>query len=250
MAADPAPLAPPRLLPLGDAALSVEFGEHLDAGLTARVLALDAALAAEPLAGVIETVPTYRALTLHLDPLAADLAAIGRAVARLAARPPPAFPAGRLWLVPVVYGGAFGEDLAALAAARGLSEAEVVALHSAPVYTVAMIGFVPGFAYLAGLDPRLASPRRPAPKPVVPASSLSIGGAQTAIGSVPAPSGWHLIGRTPVRPFMTGRDPPFLFAPGDRIRLAPLPAAAWEGLDARAGAGAPVAEAMDGAGPA
>ncbi|MCL4187183.1 MAG: 5-oxoprolinase subunit PxpB [Rhodobacteraceae bacterium] len=241
MADDPTIPGAPRLLPLGDAGLSVEFGDDLDPALTARVLALDAALAADPLPGVVETVPTYRALMLHLDPLAADLDVIARRVAALAGRPPPAVPSGRLWRVPVVYGGEFGADLAGLAAARGLTEAAAVALHAAPVYTVAMIGFVPGFSYLAGLDPRLATPRRPVPRPVVPASSVAIGGGQTSIGSIPAPSGWHLIGRTPVRPFLAGRNPPFLFAPGDRIRLVPLPAAAWEALDARAAAGDPVA---------
>ncbi|MCC6306078.1 MAG: 5-oxoprolinase subunit PxpB [Rhodobacteraceae bacterium] len=240
MADDPSPLSPPRLRALGDAGLSVEFGDSIAAEVSARVLALDAALAAAPPAGVLECVPTYRALLLHLDPLVADLEAIGRRVAELAARPPPAAAPGPAWQVPVVYGGAFGEDLAPLAAARGLSEAAAVALHAAPLYRVAMVGFVPGFSYLAGLDGRLATLRRPAPRPVVPASSVAIGGAQTAIGSIPAPSGWHLVGRTPLRPFMADRRPPFLFAPGDRIRFLPVPPAAWEGLDRRAAAGEPL----------
>lgn len=238
--------AAPRLRPLGDAALSVEFGDRIDPEALARVLALDAALAAAPPPGLIETVPTYRALTLHLDPAVADPAAIAALVQGLAARPPAAAAAApsRRWRVPVVYGGDFGIDLAALAAARGLPPEEVVARHCAPRYTVAMIGFMPGFTYLAGLDPALATPRRADPRPRVPASSVSIGGAQTAIGSLEAPSGWHLIGRTPVRPYHPGRTPPFLFAPGDAVEFVPLPAAAWPALDAAAAAGAPVAEAL------
>lgn len=232
----------PRLRLLGDAALSVEFGDRIDPEILARVLALDAALARAAPPGVVETVPTYRALTVHLDPLTADPEALAALIRRLAAQPARAEVRGRLWRVPVVYGGAFGVDLPAVAAAHGLTEDEVVARHAAPRYAVAMIGFMPGFTYLMGLDPALATPRRPDPRPRVPASSVSIGGAQTAIGSLEAPSGWHLIGRTPVRPFHPGRTPPFLFAPGDGVQFVPVPAAAWEALDAAAAAGAPVAE--------
>lgn len=232
----------PTIRPLGDTALSVDFGNRVDPGLNARVMALDAALRRHALPGVVETVPTYRALTVHIDPLAADPEALAAQLAALAETVGPAQTAGRHWRVPVVYGGAFGEDLDAVAAHAGLSPAEVIAAHAAADYTVAMVGFLPGFSYLMGVDPRLAIPRRPEPRPRILAQSISIGGAQTAIGSVAGPSGWHLIGRTPVRPFMPGRDPVFLFAPGDRIRFEPRPEADWPALDAAAAAGAPVAE--------
>jgi KipI family sensor histidine kinase inhibitor len=233
----------PRLRLLGDAALSVEFGDRIDPGIGARVLALDAALAAAPPRGLVEAVPTYRALTLHLDPLTADLDAIAALVRRLCAGAAEVASApARLWRVPVVYGGAFGEDLEALARAHGMTPEEVVARHAAPRYRVAMIGFMPGFTYLAGLDPALATPRRPDPRPAIPASSVSIGGAQTAIGSLVAPSGWHRIGRTPVRPYHPQREPPFLFAPGDAVEFAPIPASDWPALDAAAAAGETVAD--------
>jgi KipI family sensor histidine kinase inhibitor len=104
-----------------------------------------------------------------------------------------------------------------------------------------MVGFLPGFSYLSGLPPALATPRRADPRPRIPASSVAIGGAQAALGSIAGPSGWHLLGQSPVRPFLSGRDPVFLFAPGDRLRFDPLPADDWDRLDRAAAAGDPVA---------
>ncbi|PZU87783.1 MAG: allophanate hydrolase [Chelatococcus sp.] len=230
-----------RLLPCGDTAMSVEFGSAIDPELNARVLALDAALAAEPPAGLRETVPTYRSLLLHFDPLATDLPALKRQVLTLCDRPPTARASARRWRVPVVYGGEFGIDLDDLAARHGMSAEALVARHAAATYVVAMIGFMPGFAYLSGLDPALATPRRTQPRAKTPAQSISIGGAQAAISTVEGPSGWHLIGRTPARGFMPGRDPVFTYAPGDEIRFERIGAEAWAGLDRRAAAGEPIA---------
>ncbi|MFG5118405.1 5-oxoprolinase subunit PxpB [Methylorubrum sp. POS3] len=232
----------PRLLACGDTAFTIEFGARIDPALSARVLALDAALAARALPGIRETVPTYRSLTVHLDPLTADPEALGRAVLSLAQEPLPPVAASRLWRIPVVYGGTFGIDLEAVAAHHGLAPQAVIERHAAPEYRVAMIGFLPGYAYLEGLDPRLALSRRPHPRPVTPAGTISIGGAQALVASIAAPSGWHLLGRTPVRTFVPDRDPVFLLRPGDRVRFVPTPAEDWERLSAAAEAGETVAE--------
>ncbi|ABY29933.1 5-oxoprolinase subunit PxpB [Methylorubrum extorquens] len=232
----------PRLLPCGDTAFTIEFGSGIDARLSARVLALDTALAERALPGVLEAVPTYRSLTVHLDPLRADPAELGRAVLALAGEPLAAVPAPRLWRIPVVYGGAFGIDLDAVAAHHGLTPEQVIARHSAPEYRVAMIGFLPGYAYLEGLDSGLALSRRPSPRPVTPAGTISIGGAQALVASIAAPSGWHLLGRTPEKTFVPERDPVFLLRPGDRVRFVPTPAERWDALAAAAEAGEPVAE--------
>ena len=151
---------------------------------------------------------------------------------------------GRAWQVPVAYGGEHGIDLAEMAAERGITEAELVRRHAAPTYRVYMIGFQPGFAYLGGLDPALAKPRRTDPRPRTPAGSISIGGVQTAVASVEAPSGWHLIGRTPALPFRLGRDPVFLFQAGDSVRFEPISPEAVEALATLATAGEPVAERL------
>jgi 5-oxoprolinase (ATP-hydrolysing) subunit B len=125
-----------------------------------------------------------------------------------------------------------------------LGEAEVIARHAARDYRVFMIGFQPGFAYLGALDPSLAVSRRDEPRAVIQAGTVSIAGAQTVINSVAAPSGWNLIGRTPVRLFDGDRSLPFLLAAGDRVRFKPVPPQAWAELDARAASGEIVAEAL------
>ncbi len=235
---------PPRLLPCGDGAVSVEFGDSVDPTLNGLVLALDAALSQAPPRGLIETVPTYRSLLVQFDPVETDYASLEAHLLALCQGLEPQRAAARRWHVPVLYGGEAGIDLADLAADRGLTEEEVVRLHSAAVYRVYMIGFMPGFAYLGGLDPRLHRPRRPEPRLVIPAQSVSIGGAQTAISTVEGPSGWHLIGRTPARGFQRGREPAFLFEAGDEIRFEPISPDEWQRLDAAAAAGEPVARLM------
>ncbi len=230
-----------RLRVCGDRAVSVEFGDRVDESLHARVLALDAALGKEVIGGVVETVPTYRSLLVVVDPVRVEFEAL---VDRLRSLAKDAVPAGRApcrWRVPVVYGGAFGEDLEPLATERGMTPDAFAALHASVVYRVFMIGFMPGFAYLGGLDPRLAAPRRQEPRPRVPTGSIAIGGEQTSIGSVEAPSGWHLIGRTPVRCFQPGRDPLFLFEAGQEVVFEPVPASAWDELCEEAEAGGLVA---------
>ena len=231
----------PRLLRCGDTAISVEFGDSIDPAINARVLALDAALAAEPFPGLIETVPTYRSLLVQFDPLQADIETLSRRILELSETPPTSDRKPRRWHVPIVYGGDFGMDLEDLAARHAMTAEALVARHCAATYVVAMIGFMPGFAYLGGLDAGLATPRRLEPRPLVPAQSVSIGGGQSAISTVAGPSGWHMLGRTPVRGFMPGRDPVFIFAPGDEIRFERVSADAWPGLDALAETGALIA---------
>jgi KipI family sensor histidine kinase inhibitor len=125
----------------------------------------------------------------------------------------------RLVEIPVCYGGSHGEDLDAAAAKLSIAPVELVTRHSAGVYTVAMIGFAPGFPYLTGLDPALALPRLATPRTRVPAGSVAIGGAQTGVYPNESPGGWRLIGRTPLQLFDAGRDPPSLLSAGDRVRF-------------------------------
>jgi KipI family sensor histidine kinase inhibitor len=145
----------------------------------------------------------------------------------------------------VVYGGQFGEDLHDLAERHAMSTEALVALHLAPDYRVGMVGFVPGFSYLIGLDPKIATPRRASPRVSVPAGSIAIGGAQTAVGSLEAPSGWHQIGRTPVHAFRSDRTPPSLLAPGDRVRFRQIQEADWHALALAAYRGDTVARRLE-----
>lgn len=236
---DPAP----RILPCGDAALAVEFGDRVDPALNARVLGLDARIRAG-LPGLVETVPTYRSLLIHYDPIATSFEQVSEAALALAAGLSDEPAKGRLWRVPVVYGGPFGIDLEDVAAHHGLTTAELIERHAAPTYRVYMIGFLPGFAYLGGLDPTIAMSRRETPRLKTPAGTISIGGVQALVASIEAPSGWHLLGRTPVRSFMPDRDPVFLLDAGDEVRFKPIPALRWDALDRAAAAGEPVAEVI------
>ena len=123
--------------------------------------------------------------------------------------------------VDVGYGGADGVDLAEVARLHGLSERDVVALHSSVVYTVGFLGFSPGFAYLLGLPPTIATPRLATPRTRVPAGSVAIGGEFTAVYPQTTPGGWRLIGRTSMPLFDASSDPPARLAPGDRVRFVP-----------------------------
>lgn len=225
----------PRILAAGDAAFAVEFGDAIDPALNARVHSLDRSLAAEPLAGVVETVPTYRSLLVYFDPLGCDPAELrARLLTRAAATEGTAPAPGRLFRVPVRYGRPMGEDLEAVAERLSLTPEEVVRLHSAPEYRVYMIGFSPGLAYLGGLDPRLHIPRRDDPRPSVPRGAVLMAGQQTLFYPVEMPTGFHLIGRTPVRAFDLGRAEPFLLKPGDRVRFVAIDDAEYARLDAAA----------------
>jgi KipI family sensor histidine kinase inhibitor len=234
----------PRLVPAGDTALVVELGDEVSLAVNAQVRALDRLVAARNIPGVTETLPTNRSLLVLYEPLTLDYRDLCRAIEGLLAQLPvhPADTGGRSWIVPVIYGGAFGPDLAPVAAALRLAEDEVIARHAATAYRVFMIGFQPGFSYLGELDPALAVSRLDEPRAEVASGTVSIAGVQTVINSVAAPSGWNLIGRTPVRLFDLRRAAPFLLAPGDEVRFKPVPHAAWDALDARAAAGDPVAE--------
>ncbi|MDQ5854195.1 MAG: 5-oxoprolinase subunit PxpB [Chloroflexota bacterium] len=240
----PAAYAAPHFLPAGDTALVVELGDAIDEQVNNRVMALDALVARAGIPGVEETVPTYRSLLVIYEPWTIDRAELVRHLSALLDAMPAVVqaPAGRRWTLPVVYGGAFGEDISFVAASHGLSQAGVIEHHARAEYRVYMIGFQPGFAYLGGLDPVLHTPRRADPRSKVPAGSIAIGGVQTAVYSVEAPSGWHLLGRTPVRVFDLQRAEPFLLAPGDQVRFRPVPAEAWDTLVRRAENGEIVAE--------
>lgn len=234
-------MQPLRFLDSGEAMLVVEFGSTVDAALNERVLALDALLAEAGLAGVVETTPTFRSLAVHYEPLIVDRDSLVARILELEARAEVSTRPARAWTFPCCYEAPHGEDLAEAAARLGLTPARLVELHAARPLRVHMYGFSPGFAYLGGLDPRLAVSRRPAPRDLHPADAVMIGGGMAAIAPLPMPTGWWVIGRTPERVFAPSRDPAFLVAVGDTVRFEPIDAARFEALAARAAAGEPVA---------
>ncbi|MFZ5916001.1 MAG: 5-oxoprolinase subunit PxpB [Chloroflexota bacterium] len=225
----------PRFLPLGDAALLIEFGDGIDEAINRRVRSLAALLAQESLDGLGEAVPTYRSLLVHYDPLRLDYAAIERWVWERTNRaetfplPPP-----RRVEMPTVYGGAFGPDIEFVAAHNGLSVQDVIRIHSGSTYPVFMLGFTPGFPYLGGLDAAIAAPRLDTPRTHVPAGSVGIAGQQTGIYPIDSPGGWRIIGRTPLKLFDPYRSPPTLLAAGDCVHFVPVSEEEFERLSASA----------------
>jgi inhibitor of KinA len=210
----------PKIQPLGDAALRVGLGEGIDPELNRRVRAAALAIERAAIAGVVECVPAYAAVTVHYRPHVVRYAELRRAIeTALAGAEEVELPPGRLVEIPVVYDG---PDLAFVAEHAGLSVEEVVELHSRPEYVVYMIGFAPGFPYLGGLPERLATPRLEKPRLSVPAGSVGIGGAQTGVYTVESPGGWRLIGRTSAALYDPGREPASLLAAGDRVRFRPV----------------------------
>jgi inhibitor of KinA len=213
----------PLFRPAGDSALLVELGAAIDLALNRRVHALDRRLAASPLPGVVETVPAYCSILIHYDPLRLTSASV-IAWAQAAAQDLKTTidEGGRLVEIPTVYGGDSGPDLDYVARAHGLSAADVVRLHSGADYTVYMMGFLPGFAYLGGLPPELATSRLDTPRARVSAGSVGIAGEQTGVYPLDSPGGWRLIGRTAMRLFDPANMPPALLCPGDRVRFVPI----------------------------
>ena len=223
-----------RILPIADQAVAIDFGEVIDEAINARVTALAARVRQNQVEGVTSLVPTYRALTVGYDSTQTRQQTLIATLTALLSQPDAPAERVRLWEIPVNYGGANGVDLEWLAQTHGLSPQEVITRHTAASYRVYMMGFMPGFAYLGGLDPLLHTSRRESPRLKVPQGSISIGGMQTAVGSVEAPSGWHLIGRTPVRSFDPQRAQPFLFSAGDRVKFSAIGVDQYQDLQAQA----------------
>lgn len=232
---------PVRLLALGDTAWTIEFGECIDPLLHARVLGLADALEharsaeageagrkghadCEDLAGIVDVVPTFRSLTVHFNPLLIDGQRLGKALVRLAAAAGSASRTGRHWRIPVCFDEEFAPDLNDLAQSKGLSRESVIALMSETTFTVYLIGFMPGFAYMGGLPALLEAPRLASPRKAVPARSLAIAGAMCAVYPWQSPGGWRLLGKTPVPMFSAcNAQSPSLLASGDRV--------CWQAVD-------------------
>ena len=228
-------------LSAGDTAFSVELGSTIERATNARVIALNTALgeaiAAGRLAGVVETVPSFRSVMVHYDPLATSRAELEGEIRSLLADDRPAIPKGRGWRIPVCYAPELAPDLGEVAASVGATPDRVVALHAGGAYFVYMMGFMPGFGYLGDLPEALALPRRKEPRVRVPGGSVAIAGKLTGVYPWESPGGWHLIGRTPVALFDLRRRAPALLAPGDRVRFAPIERAAFEAMATSIAAG-------------
>jgi inhibitor of KinA len=180
-------------------------------------------LEAEPVEGIVNLHPAYSSVLVRFDAIrfthAEIEALLSPYLARLQEMP---LPDARVREIPVCYGFERGPDLQEVAALHGVTEAEVIRLHSSAEYVVYFMGFVPGFAYLGGLPPQLETPRLPSPRKKVPAGSVAIGGSQTGIYPIATPGGWRLIGQTPIPLFRHDTKEKSFLAIGDRVVFVPI----------------------------
>lgn len=214
---------------LADDAWLATFGQALDADLNARVHATCARIDAARPRWLRDVVPAYASMAVFFDPHAATAAQVRDWLAGVLrdAQAAGGGAPGRCVEIPVVYGDEYGPDLASAAEELGIAPGELARRHAGGAYTVAMIGFAPGFPYLFGLDPALSLPRLATPRLQVPAGSVAIAGGQAGIYPHEGPGGWRLLGRTPLRLFDPGRTPPGALRPGDRVRFVAIDADAF-----------------------
>lgn len=214
-----------KIVDLGECALLIQLADHPDSDAAGKVFALAQQLRSSPLPGITDIVPSYTTLAVHHSGLPCDQLAswIQRSLSTThPTHTPSQRHTPRLVSIPVCYDPSLGIDLLAAAATLRLSPDELIRRHVAPRYEVRAIGFLPGFPYLAGLDPSLHLPRKSTPRAAVPAGSVAIGGAQTGIYPLDSPGGWHLLGRTPLNLFTPHLPSPTLLQPGDHLRFTPI----------------------------
>lgn len=220
----------------------VEFENHIDALTNAKVLSLKHLLDDTEITGIIETVASFRSLLIHYNCLVISLADLEAGVGRLLASSEHQVNSGKRWRIPVFYHGHGAVDLDEVARIHGLTTNEVIRLHKESNFQVYMVGFAPGWCYLGGLNPMLHTPRLDSPRLQVPAGCISIGGQQGMIGALPMPSGWRLLGQTPVKSYVPDRDPPFIISAGDLIEFYQINAAEYERMQQAAERGELIAQ--------
>ncbi|MGH7896233.1 MAG: 5-oxoprolinase subunit PxpB [Candidatus Binatia bacterium] len=223
-----------RFLPAGDEAVSVELGDEISVEVNTRVRALEFLIQQKALAGVIETVPTFRALLVYYDPAHVHYDALCATLADLAEQATPsALPPPRLVELPCCYAPELGLDLDTAAARLGIAPDELARLHAGADYLVYFIGFTPGLPYMTGMPERLTLARLDTPRVKVPAGSVGIGGTQCCIYSVESPGGFWVLGRTPLALYDPGASEPILLRPGDRVRFRAVDRREFDDIAAR-----------------
>jgi inhibitor of KinA len=206
-----------------DQSLLISFGRQINLEAHQHVLKLLGLLQDEPIDAIRNLHPAYCSLLIKFDPLGLDHEQLQAALLPYLDRMEEApIPEPRQIEIPVCYGGEFGPDLTELAAMHGMTPEQAIELHSSSNYIVYFLGFVPGFAYLGGLHPALASPRLETPRATVPQGSVGIGGNQTGVYPMATPGGWRLVGRTPVAMFRPDRPQMNVLQIGDRVRFQPI----------------------------
>lgn len=212
-----------KILTEGDSSILVVFGDEISPEINRKITATVQMMRAQHIEGVVDVIPAFCSLLINYDPRVITFEKMKKRMEHLLQ-----FDAEmeketkRVFQIPVCYGGNYGPDIQNIADHAGMTEEEVIALHSSKDYLIYMLGFLPGFCYLGGLDERLHTPRLASPRIRIPAGSVGIGGSQTGIYPLDSPGGWQLMGMTPIRTYDPGRENPILLEAGDYIRFVPI----------------------------
>ncbi len=212
-----------RILTAGDSSLLVEFGNEISPEINRKIASTVKLLRDQNIEGVVDVIPAFCSLLINYDPRVVRYEQMRKRIedlVRVDVRG--GTQTKKIFEIPVLYGGEYGPDLPYIAEHAGLTEEEVVAIHSSADYLIYMLGFLPGFCYLGGLDERIHTPRLANPRIRIPAGSVGIGGSQTGIYPLDSPGGWQLMGMTPVKTYDPARAVPILVQAGEYIRFVPI----------------------------
>lgn len=212
-----------RIAPAGDSSILIEFGHEIKPEINQKISATVQLLKAQHTPGVIDIIPAFCSLLINYDPRVISYGEMKKRVQEIVKVEVKAGETRKkVYEIPVCYGGEFGPDIQAIADHAGLSVEEVIEIHSSRDYLIYMLGFLPGFCYLGGLDERIHTPRLASPRLKISAGSVGIGGSQTGIYPLDSPGGWQLMGMTPVKTYDPDREVPILVEAGDYIRFVPI----------------------------
>ena len=210
--------------PAGDSGILIQFGDRIDEDINRKVSSLCRTLEEHRIKGVMDMIPSYTSLLVVYDGSVTSYRKVLKKIQRLESglTEDGGVKKRIVHHIPVCYDEAFAPDLKDVAAYAGLSQEEVIRLHCEREYLIYMLGFLPGFVYLGGLDQRIACPRLQSPRVKIPVGAVGIGGEQTGIYPLESPGGWRLIGSTPLKVYDAERKPPILYQMGEYIKFDPV----------------------------
>lgn len=212
-----------KILTEGDSSLLIEFGKEISPEINGKITALVHLLKAQQIEGVVDLIPAFCSLLINYDPRVITYSKLKKRLEKLLKLEVETEESIKKVIeIPVCYGGEYGPDLDNIAEHAGIDREEVIKIHSSRDYLIYMLGFLPGFSYLGGLDERIHTPRLANPRIKISAGSVGIGGSQTGIYPLDSPGGWQLLGMTPVKTYDPNREQPILFEAGDYIRFVPV----------------------------